>query len=240
MVTFNDLIAKTRMYLDEVAAKSWTDTEVKREVNFAYQEFVSAVVNTFEDFYLSPTSFDLVNGQQEYGVSDGVPTNIFKIRRIEVNFDTASTPTGYGKAMPVNITQIRDSLATSNMGALRKALYYTYGFDASIKIGFIPVPTKDSTNGARIWTVQRVDNLVLVTDNVNIPYADRFATGISLIAAGTLLRKGQQEEIAAVRYIADGQSMKQQMTEELEDRVADETKVIIDSIGLDTDFGYDL
>jgi len=240
MVTFNDLIAKTRMYLDEVAAKSWTDTEVKREVNFAYQEFVSAVVNTFEDFYLVPSTFNIINGQQEYGVSDGVPSNIYKIRRIEVNFDTASSPTGYGKAMPVNITQIRDSLGTSNMGGMTRALYYTYGFDSSIKLGFIPVPKKDSANGVRLWTVQAVINLVLVTDNVNIPYADRFATGISLIAAGTLLRKGQQEEVAAVRYIADGQSMKAQMTEELEDRVADESKVILDSVGMDTDFGYGL
>src|SRR3972149_7058353 len=128
MSTFNDMIAKTRMYLDEVSQKSWTDTEVKREVNFAYQEFVSAVVNTFEDFYLTPTNFDLVDDKQEYGSSDGVPSTIYKIRRIEVNYDVASSATNFKKATPVNLSQIRDRLGGSGVGASWSPAYYVYGF----------------------------------------------------------------------------------------------------------------
>lgn len=240
MVTFNDAIAKTRMFLDEVSAKTWPDTEVKREVNFAYQEFVTAVVNAFEDFYLTPTAFSLVDALQEYGVSDGVPDDVYKIRRIELNYDTAQAANAFRKAMPINITQVRDSLSTSGLGAVSAPRYFTYGFETSMKLGFIPVPNVDSTNGAKLWYVQKIPNLVLITDTVNIPYADRYASGVALLAAGSLLRKGQQEELAAARYIADGQAMKSQMVEELEDRVADESKVIIDSLGMDTDFGYNL
>lgn len=231
-----DIVARTRMFLDEVAEASWSEAEVLREDNFAYQKYVSSVVQAFEDFYLTTSVWNLVATQQEYGTTDGVPSDIYKVRRLELNYDSASNATAFRKSMPINITDVKDSIQNSNYGALYYPHYYVYGYEATMKFGLIPIPTKNSTGGAKLWYVQKIINLVLPTDEVKIPYAESFADGIALIAAGNLLRKGQQEEVAASRYIAEGKMLRDEMIEELEERIADEAKVISDSVGFDMDF----
>jgi len=236
MITNSILTAETRMLLDEVTAKSWFDAEVQREINFAYHEFVSAVITTYEDFYRTFTTFNFVANQQEYGSVDGVPTDVFKVRRVETNYDVAKAPNNFIKSLPVDITQIRDQLGSSNFGGIRNSLYYVFGFDSSFTIGFVPTPTIDSTGGVKFWYIKNIANLSLSTDPVSIPYSDRYAKGISLIAASMLLRKGQQEEGASERYMLEGQNMKGQMMEELEDRIADDSKIITDTLGMSLDF----
>jgi len=233
---FRDGIAQTRMYLDEVVQKSWLETEVKREYNFAYQTYVTSVMTAYEDFYLDKTQISLVNGKQEYGVSDGLPNDTFKIRRVELNYDATANPTAFRKALPVNITQIKDKLDGSFYGSGSFPYYYVYGFEDSLVIGVLPKPSKDATNGMNLWYIQKISNLTVPTSPIIIPYPERYANGIALIAAGTLLRKGQQEEVPAARYIAEGKALRMEMQQELEDRISDEAKVISDSIGLDLDF----
>lgn len=237
MVNFQNLVAQTRMFLDEVSEKSWKETEVEREVNYSYQDFVSGVVTTYEDFYLAKNDYNLVNLQQEYGIADGLPSNILKIRRIETCYDTINNPTAYRKAVPIDITQVRDSMTNTGRGSLRFSYYYVYGFGSNIKIGTIPIPQQNSTNGLRLWHVDTVSNLILPADTINIPNPDRYGRGIALQASGVLLRKGQQEDANASRYLAEAEGLKEKMKEELMDRVADDQKVIIDSIGFNTDFG---
>lgn len=237
MVQFSTPIAQTRTYLDEVVQKSWTETEVKRECNNTYIELVTAVVEVFEDFYLSRTDFSLVAGQQEYGVSDGLPSNVYKIKRIEINYDVAANANSFYRASPTNINNFRSSIVNQNIGSTSMPMYYPYGFGNAMKIGLLPIPKKDSANGLRFWNIYEVSPMVLPTDEVNIPYSERYASLIALGAAGVLLRKGQQQEKDAARYIAEYNNGKQTMMEELKQRNADDAKVIMDSIGLNTDFG---
>ena len=226
------------MFLDEVSPKSWSDTEVQREVNYAYHALVTTVMTSYEDFYLTaPFFINIVNGQQEYGTADGVPSDIFKVRRVEMNY-SAGTSIAYVKAAPIrDISAIRDSIMTSGSGsATLRPMYYVYGFGANFHIGIIPVPSKDATNGIKVWYSPTLSDLVQPTDAPNIPYPDRYATIIPLIAAANLLRKGQQEEVVAAKYLADAEEMKMKLMEELEDRISDDGRVILDSIGYDVDF----
>jgi len=237
MKYFSDAIAQTRTFLDEVSEKSWMETEVKREVNASYHELVTAVMTTYEDFYLKNAYWNFVAGQQEYGPTDGVPSDIHKIRRIELNYDFAANPTYYRKAQPINIEQIRDAIASTPMGAPRVSFYYVYGFEDNIKLGFVPNPDKNSTTAGHIWYTPVVADMVLPTDKILIPYSDKYFRIISLTSAGYLLRKGQQEEVPAAKYISDTEIMKQNMMQELEDRISDSSKTIEDQIGMNTDFG---
>lgn len=236
---FSQLIAKTRMFLDEVSPTSWSDTEVQREVNYGYHDIITTVMTTYEDFYMvPPILLNIVNAQQEYGITDGLPSDIFKVRRVELNYSASTNPNVYVKGAPIrDISAIRDSIMTSGSGsATLRPLYYVYGFGDNFHIGLIPLPSKDATNGIKVWYIPTQGDLVSPTDVPNIPYPERYATIIPLIAAGTLLRKGQQEEVVAAKYLADAENMKQNLMQELEDRISDDGRVILDSIGYDTDF----
>jgi hypothetical protein len=235
---FSQLIAKTRMFLDEVSPKSWSDTEVQREVNYAYHDVVTTVMTTYEDYYMTaPVFVNIIDAQQEYGVADGLPQNTFKLRRVEMNY-ASNTGKQYVKAAPIrDISAIRDSIMTSGTGsATLRPMYYVYGFSANFHIGIIPVPSKDAPNGIKVWYIPTQSDLVNPTDEPNIPYPERYATIIPLMAAGNLLRKGQQEEVVAAKYLDDADKMKQDLMQELEDRISDDGRVILDSIGYDTDF----
>jgi len=235
-VNYRDSIAQTRMYLDEVSEKSWSETEVEREVNYGYQSFVTNAMTAYEDFYMIRSDFDLQENVQEYGVADGVPSDVFKIRRIELNYKITSNPDAFRKSVPININDVKSSITRASFGSASFPAYYTYGFDSSFKLGFVPIPTEDGTNAARLWYIQQQVKLVVPTDLLNIPYADRYANGVALIAAGTLLRKGQQEEVSAEKYLIQGENLRMDMQQDLEDRVSDEAKLITDSIGMDLDF----
>jgi len=237
--TYSTLIAKTRMFLDEVSEKSWSETEVEREVNYGYHDVVTSVMTTYEDFYMTtPIFVGIINAQQEYGVTDGLPNNVFKLRRVEINYNTNTNPLVYVKGAPIrDISAIRDSIMTSGTGsATLRPLYYVYGFSANFHIGIIPVPMQDAPNGIKVWYIPTIADLVNPTDVPNIPYPERYSTIIPLIAAGNLLRKGQQEEVVAAKYLEDADKMKQDLMQELEDRISDDGRVILDSIGFDTDF----
>lgn len=232
-----DVIAQARMYLDEVAPKSWTESELIRECNYGYQKLVSAVMNSYEDFYIDTATWDLKDSQQEYDVTtDNLPDDVYKVRRIELNYRISQSPTAFRKAIPTNITNIKGSLNTANNGNFSFPIYYVFGFEASLKIGLIPVPNQDSIGGGKLWYIPVVPDLAEQTSVVNIPYPDRYADAISLWAAGALLRKGQQEEAPASRYIADADALRDKMIEELEGRIDDEAKVISDSVGAYLDF----
>lgn len=231
-----DCIAQTRTYLDEVSPKSWTDTEVIREVNNGYGELITAVIQVFEDFYQRRTDFSLIANQQEYKTTDGVPTDVYKIKRIEFNPQVATNPNSFYRASPTNINNFRSSIANQNLGSTSMPLYYTYGFGADMTIGFLPIPSVNSTGGVRLWYIYEVPMMVAPTDEVNIPYAERYASLIAQYAAAVLLRKGQQEEAVAKQYMAEFDEGKQQMMEELKQRNVDDAGVIMDSIGLNTDF----
>jgi hypothetical protein len=241
MATFSQVIAATRTYLDEVAPKSWTDYEVKREVNNAYGDLVTSVIQVFEDYYQRRIDFNTVASQQEYTVADGLPTDVYKIKRIEINANVASNPDSYYRAAPININNYRGSIVNQNLGSSAYPFYYTYGFDSSFTLGFLPIPKISGTNAVRFWYVYRSPVLVNdgtggIDDAINIPYADKYSSLIPLYAAAVLLRKGQQEESVAARYLEEFNAGKKDMMDELKQRNVDDSAVIMDSIGMNTDF----
>ena len=81
-----------------------------------------------------------------------------------------------------------------------------------------------------------VDDLVDSTDEALIPYPDRYAQLISRYAAGVLLSKGQQEEKVALAYMEIFNRESMLMQQQLEDRVSQGVKSVVDTAGEDVDF----
>ena len=236
--TLANLRENTRTYLDEATATDFTATEVDFEINYAYHQIFTAIIEVYEEYYTTSTTFNIVANQQEYDTGDGLPTDLFKIRRVEVTLSSASNASPQ-RALPVSFDDVSRDLGNTSLGTYTTSspAYYFYGDGTNAKLGFVPVPAESVTNGCKLWYVKIVSDLSSASDTVEIPYADRFAWLIPLRAAATLLRKGQQEESAANNYINQFHVELERMKQTLEDRVADDAKHVIDSTRETTDFG---
>lgn len=233
-----DLRGQVRTYLDESSAADWTTAEVDREINVCYHTVYGAVVEVFEDYYLTTTTMNVVVNQQEYGSSDSFPSDFFKMRRVEINYNVPDSSSKPYRALPVIMDEVRRDLGNTVIATSvsRNAAYYLYGTGTSAKIGFIPIPTIAGSAGIKLWYVKVLTDLSGSNTTVDIPYPDRFSWIISLGAAANLLRKGQQEETAAARYRQEFEVEIEKMKQALEDRVAEESKTIIEVTGDITDF----
>lgn len=237
--TLENLRDHVRMFLDEATASDWSDDNVDTEINNGYQEVVTVVMETYEDFYMTNTTFNTVADKQEYSSSDGVPTNVFKIRRIEVNYDTSASTTNYNRAEYARFDEImRDVANSTGITPFSRPTYYVHGHGNDLTIGFIPIPTNDGTDAVKLWHIPVVSDLSSSSDAVDIPYPDRYWKAIGWYAAGVLLSKGQQEEAVGSKYLTRFEQEMNKMKMQLEDRVADGAKHVIDTQMQDVDFTH--
>jgi hypothetical protein len=232
--TLSNLRSNTRLLLDEAIAADWSNPQVDAAINYGYHEIVTTVAEIYDDYYSKDTTLDVVEDQQEYGISDGMPSDFLKLRRVEIKYDSASTAISQ-RALPISLDDVSRDLGNTTLGYAiqRSPAYYLRGMGSSrLKLGFIPVPDEDVTNGIKIWYVYTVTDLSATTDEVDIPYPDRFARLISYAAAADLLRKGQQEEDVAIRYRIEFEAGMEKMKQQLEDRKADDVKGVTDVVNL--------
>lgn len=236
--TFSDLQTETRVYLDEAVQTDWLDTEVKLAINRAYHETAAFVMEVYEQFYETTTAFTYaqVANTQEYTID----SSIIKVTRVEINYNPTTSGSQPSRCEPIKTDEIRGNLGnTNNAGSFFSAGYYVHGNIGAQTIGFIPIPTVSDPAGTKsisVWGIQLTTDLSNATDNVNIPWADRFAYLICLRAAAQLLRKGQQEENAAARYMAEYRSGVQDLMTFLKERQSDDGWYIQDSVIEDIDF----
>lgn len=228
--TLANINAQVRTYLDETVQADWTDVEVNREINVGYMKVYTAVVGVFEDYYSVKSTASSVADQQEYDL----PSDFYKVRRIEINYKPSDSNTIPLKAIPIQMDSVRRDLgySTQGMTVAGTPSYYIRGD----KLGFIPFPTVAGSDAITLWYIKIISELSSNTDAIDIPFPDRYYDSIALEASGTLLRKSQQEEEVAKVYLQDAEMRRMKMVEELEDRQADDSKMIVDTQGDDVDF----
>jgi hypothetical protein len=224
--TLETMRTTTRMYLDEVSAADWSDAQIDEQINYKYLEVYTAVVDTYEDYYRTRSRANLEAGSQEYAL----PDDFYKMRRLEIQYVSGGD---FYKATRCEFDQILSrSIQSTQIGSTSRPNYYLSG----TFLGLLPVPTEDITNGLVMWYIKQVAELVSNSDLVDIPFVDRYASMIPKAAAGELLSKGQQEEVVAAKYLEEFQRMLEKMQTELEDRKAEGSKNIIDTVGDTMDF----
>jgi len=151
-----------RDLLDEETAADWTDAELNALINRYYHEVYSAIVNVFENYETTTAQSNSVADQQEYNL----PSDVLKVRRVEINYDVAAANSAPMRALPVPMDAVRRDLANTNLGVTinRGPVYYLRG-DV---IGFIPIPTRAGTNAIQIWYAPVRSDLTNDTTNIDI------------------------------------------------------------------------
>lgn len=237
--TLTTIRSLTRGYLDEASAADWSDAELNVLINQRYHRVYTAVVAVFEDYYFTTSLFNTVANQQEYGSADSFPTNIYKIRRVEVDYNPSVSGSAPTRLLPINnIDFVRRDLGFENSGvaSASNGNYYLLGYGSNAKIGFVPIPTQSGTNAAKIWYVGEVADLSSDSSEINIPYADRYYHLIVEGAVGDALRFGQQDSPEADKFDKKFDEGLGLMQQELEDRIGEEAKFVMDTSGDFTDF----
>jgi hypothetical protein len=234
---FSNAQTGVRTYLDESAQIDFLDTEIASAINQAYHDVIGHVIEVYENYYntTTPFTYAMVANQQEYTIDP----SLIKVTRVEINYKPSDPNTQALRAVPVQTDELRLNLANSNAaGSYFNAGYYLHGNVGSQKIGFVPIPQESDTTGHSIsvWGVAMPLDLSTGTDNINIPYADRYIYLINLRAAAILLRKGQQEEATATRYMLEYEAGIKEMQTFLFERQADDVRMIEDAELEDIDF----
>jgi len=236
--TLSDLQTGVRMYLDEAAEADWLDSEVTREINYAYQDVVGRVMEVYENYYqtTTPIGIDTVANQQEYLLD----ATILKIDRVEINYAPNQAGSSFQRSIRTSMDEIQLQLNNNAAaGALFNSGYYIHGPQDAQYIGFIPAPTVSDTpgtNSIHVWGIQTPALLASSSDPVRIPFVDRFAQLIELKAAASLLRKGQQAEKDAQTYMINYQAGLIGMQMFLKERQSDGPWMIEDTTGESLDF----
>ncbi len=230
-----------RSYLDESSAADWADSEINSAINTYFHNVRTAAITVFEDYYMTTTTFNSVANQEEYTVSDGAPSDVFKIRRVELNYDVSIPSGAPTRCMPIfNIDAVRRDLAYANAGIGLKiysnAFYYTFGFGSNFKMGFIPLPSNNGTNAIKVWYIPEAVDLSSDSSTLNIPYVDKNWLLVAYGATAELLRFGSQDPEDAQQFENKYQQGVMKMQEELEDREAQDSKSVLDTSGNMLDF----
>ena len=234
---FSDLQAKVRTYLDEASQADWTDTEVKSAVNAAYQDVAGKVMEVYENYYetITPFTYPVVALKQEYAIDP----SLIKVTRVEINYSPLVPTSNAVRALAIKSDELPLNIKYSGaIGSTFSAGYYLHGDIGNQTIGFVPIPVNPDTTGQSIavWGNALPPDLVNPTDNVNIPWADRFYYVLCLRASAELLRKGQQEEATAARYMAEYQAGIMEMKTFLKERQSDGVWMVEDAVGENLDF----
>lgn len=237
--TQGNLATETRIYLDESSAIDFLDSEVLLANNRAYHDVVGAVMDVYEEFYstTTPYTYAIVANQQEYTIA----SSLIKVTRVEINYSPDVSGSTASRAFPIKKDEIRTNLGNTAYN-LRAPGYYLHGNIGAQKIGFLPIPgTADTVSQSiSVWGIDLPSDFTTSSDNVNIPYADRFAYLIALKSAAQLLRKGQQEETAAANYMQEYRAGIIDLQNFLKDRQSDDFQRIIDVMYDNTDFSEPL
>lgn len=245
-VTLLTIRTQVRSNLDEIAADAadWSDVELNRLINQWYHRVITAVMGVFEDYYITKDLFNITANQQEYGIADGLPSDVFKIRRVEVNYNPNVSTQAPTRCLPIDLDQVRRDLALTNAGVgirvQQLANYYTFGFGSNLKIGFAPIPTVTGTSAGALWYLPIQTDLSADGDTINIPYPERYYPIVASGATSGALLFGQQDTGESNRLEAKTIADIGIMQEELEDKVSEESKFVLDVSGESLDFtgGY--
>lgn len=215
--TLAQLRTNVRMYLDEVDSADWKDAQLNTQINFRYLSMYSAIIDTYENYYRKVVTTSTVADQSEYAL----PDDFLKMQRLEVKYQSGDN---YRKATFIDTERIPGQLGTDSYSSATRPAYSISGEYLEL----ITVPTESVSSGLKMYYIYELPELSADTDELNIPFVNRYAHFIALGAAGDLLRKGQQEETAAARYIAEFELGLQQMKSQLEDRFGG-VKTILDT-----------
>lgn len=203
-----ELITLAKEYADLNNSGFVSDASWTLFVNIAQKRTFGTLCALHEDYFLTSSNFNLVNGTQDYNL----PADFWKIRGVDFLpggvADQAYTVYPYNWAQRNRLkylTVFSPPLYSSNL---------RYRLLAST-IRFEPIPS-DSTTVARLWYIQAPTDLAIDSSTTIIP--DMFMEYLCLQAAYQALRK-QEVDLTFIRE--DIKEAREDMKEAAKKRKAD-------------------
>lgn len=160
----NEPLESTRTFPDNTSS-FWTDAVLRTYFNLVQEEVQNEIIQVFEDYFVTQTYVNVVNGTAEYTI----PSGCVKVRRVEDNRDVAD---------PVEITPVTLNNRGTRTSILKedKGHYYLRGN----QIVLTDTPTYTNASAIRLHYVKKLGDLSASTEVSEIPveYHRVFTWGI--------------------------------------------------------------
>lgn len=136
-----------------------TADKLVRAIDEADKRIYSKLVKVHEKLFYGSTTFPAINGRSEYTVSDGVPSNIKKILRLETRYSGQDRRYRCTKAAGGLLSVVKmDEISTSYLDRYHPK-YYEFGSDADTVIGFLPSHDAAGADYNKVWYLKRPTTL---------------------------------------------------------------------------------
>jgi hypothetical protein len=166
-------------------------------VSYAYQKVYNTLASvgqkTKEELFGNLVTVDLTPGVAEYSISSNIP-RYGGIIKIEVRY--GATGDDWNRATrleSISNWEIQNNVSTTYRSKTQPVFYIIQNI-----MGFIPTPPStesDQTPQAKIWYIQRPNQLTLTTDVIDIPY--RFMYPITnYVQARAIERENEDYDVA--------------------------------------------
>lgn len=170
MANLGALRTRVRSYLDEPAARFWTDVELNNWVNQAYFYYYMELVDAYESYFATVTFLSIVSGQALYAL----PADFDKIRLLERVLDGTTTV----PLMEFNRIEAPNVIANFTY---TNAYLPTFRFFSN-SVLLEPTPSVNVLNGLRLEYVPAPVTMSLDTDTPNAAFLDHWQEMIVLKA----------------------------------------------------------
>lgn len=157
-IIINEPLASARTFPDNTSG-FWTDAILADFHNLAQEEIQQEIIQAHEDFFLTQTSINIINGTAEYAL----PADFIKLRRVE--------DVRQGNANPVEIQPIRfNEKGQGRSVFVNSAAQYGGGYYIrDSRIVFDLTPTYTQNSAVLLHYIKRLPDVTASTNSSELP-----------------------------------------------------------------------
>lgn len=220
MSSLKTLINQARIRADAIDNEFFSDPEITTYLNVGLGELYDILVLKFEDYFVSSSSFSLVNGQSDYLFDSAIwgdpaakLTNMYKCLGVDMSQS--------GDTVRLRRFSIRDRARYSTDGIVGRGGYVDYQYQLKGKsIALIPKPS--TTETITLWYVPSVEPLAEETDAVDLSIMSNWEEYAVLTAVFKMKEKEElsttvlKEELDGIRARIEDASANRDAGESME------------------------
>lgn len=178
-------LASARTFPDNTSS-FWKDDELIRYFNNEQHIVANHIVQTYENYFVTSTSIDIVNDQREYDI----PGDFKKAIRLE-DFRNSSNPVAL---YPLGFNEGEDNDIPFNTTAGGAVQAYSIKGD---KFVFSPRPNSNQSSGVKVYYVKQISEYISASSISDIP-----AEFHEVMVWGVVKRALFQQEGTTDSYVA--------------------------------------
>lgn len=164
----------------------WKDSDLNTYINNEQRIIANYLVQSYENYFVTSTSIDIVQDQKEYSV----PADFKKALRLE-NFENSSSPRSI---MPLGFNDLSEERVCINSSANGTVQAYAIKGNSFV---FSPRPGKTQASGVKVHYIKQLSEYNSASSVSEIPPEFQ-----ELLVWGTVKRALFQQEATGESYVA--------------------------------------